>query len=202
MKKTFVVLSIFIICISAFTFAGCDWLNEENREPIVLEYKGMTINIPYSNNYTAEVKGDIIYLRGTIDFSINEFLGYILPPDGKEFYGTGEQSLNTEIATFIVVRNYSFKTYYSRQEAKNNEGTVEQVNIKFLRYKNTKGSYAAYYVNTAEKRFLCYSTSFDQIMGVKEENEYNSFSFVSGTNTIIGQYTSPETTVKIIVVVN
>lgn len=84
-----IIISIIIVACVIIAFV-IRYVTESADEPFTpksntLVYKSMTIDLPDSNDYSAKISNDKIYLSGKIDFTINDFLGYVQAPSGKSF---------------------------------------------------------------------------------------------------------------------
>ena len=164
---------------------------DNNAQTITLEYKGLSIKLPSSDDYTAKVSNGKIYLSGNIKFNINEFLSYVYAPSGKSFYATGWATSNGN-ASFLIKDYATVRTLYWL----NDTGKTETVDLQFYRY---SGTYKARYA-CKDGRWPMYYTSTKGLSPRFENDGSNTYEFKAGETTIIGQYQSPNTTVEIVVV--
>lgn len=118
------------------------------NEPVIdqkknwVEYNGMTIELPYDEESSAEVKdGKIILTKKLGALTITEFLNCVHAPSGKRFgHVTGGFASANGNQSFII-RNYAtFQTKY----ASNSPWKTERIDLLFVGYSN---DYRAWFVN-------------------------------------------------------
>lgn len=189
-----VVLIAGVIGILCYTFLPKtdDTTTENKVQATTLDYKGLSIRLPGSDDYTAKVSNGKIYISGEIDFTINEFLSYVYAPSGKSFYATGWAASNGT-ASFLIKDYATVRTLYWADDT----GRTETVDLQFYGYnREFKARYAC-----KDGRWPMYYVGTGPYISPRFENDGSrTYEFKAGETTIIGQYKSPDTTVEIVVV--
>lgn len=188
-----ILLVVTIIILLCFSFLPLNKNNDIDKPQLdVLDYKGLTIKIPYSDEYTIKISNEKIYLSGDIDFTINDFLSFIYAPSGKSFYATG-WAANNGTASFLIKDFATVHTLYWL----NDPGRNETVDLQFYGYnREFKARYAC-----KDGRWPMYYTGTGPFISPRFENDgTKKYDFKPGETIILGQYRSPATTVEIIVV--
>ena len=168
-----------------------DTPTETKSQTNTFEYKGLTIKLPNSDNYTAKVTNNKIYFSGEINFTINEFLSYVYAPSGKSFYATGWACSNGD-SSFLIKDYATVRTLYWLDDT----GRTETVDLQFYSY---SGTYKARYA-CKDGRWPMYCSGTKGLSRTISNDGTHTYNFKTGETTIIGQYQSPNTTVEIIVV--
>lgn len=151
-----------------------------------IQYKGMTVKIPSDAKYTASVLNDKICLKGNNIPSINEFLGYISPPEGKEFFATDGFASSNGNKSFIIksCRNANVQFYAD----KSFEGAT--LDLIFCGY----STYNAKYLSSDGRMPQNISGSSNGMLGMTDNNAWKSkMQFFQKETTLIGQYRDKST---------
>ena len=196
-----VLIGIILIAVIVIFLIIPNLTNNNDSEPEIneqqnwLEYKGMTIRLPYYDKYSATIEDDTIVLKQEFDLTISEFLGYVYAPSGKSFTTSGSFASSNGSASFII-KDYN---YLSVQYYLNGDWAGKTLDLIFCGYNK---NYHPWYIDkdgrVPQKYTGAGSSGFIQMEMLNNGQQKFYFEY-GGEVTILGQY-SDSTTVEIKVV--
>ena len=184
-----IILIAIIVIFLVVQYVSNDGDSDIDEQQNYIEYKGMTIKLPYYDKYSATVEDDTIILNKEFDLTISEFLGYVYAPTGKSFTTSGSFASSNGSASFLI-KNYN---YLSVQYYANGDWTNKTLNLLFCGY-NKK--YNAWYIDSNGKvpqRYTGTGSSSTIKISILNNGQQKFYFEYGEETTIIGQYSSSST---------
>lgn len=142
MKK---FISILLSIVLLLFISSCSNVSNVENDDVIIDkeknyvvYNDMNIKLPYSKDFSVTVNNNQIVLSKGFNLTINEFLKYVYPPDGKRFTTTNSYASSNGDSSFVI---QDYITVYA-QYFYNGSYSSETLDLIFCGYgKNYKAKY-------------------------------------------------------------
>lgn len=182
---------IFLILITVFVIVPNVQQENDMNNSIIdskknwVDYKGMKVKLPYSEDYDVKVEDDTIVLSQGFDLTIAEFLNYVYPEDGESFTTSGSFAATNGSSSFII-EDYA---QVSVQYYANGDWYGETVDLLFCGYSKYRPWYISKNGRVPQRYTSARNNGTIHLERLNNGNQKFYFEYDDEV-TILGQYKS------------